>query len=84
MLEVVQAVPKDNPELKGPRQSRRSFLGKLGFTLAGIAGVSFLLSSMGRGANKEAESLTQEFPDGDSIFHPASDPRLAPRRRRPG
>ena len=84
MLEVVQAVPKDNPELRGPRQSRRSFLGKLGFTLAGMAGASFLLSGLGKGANKEAESLTQEFPDGDSIFHPAKDPRLDPRRNRLG
>ena len=55
-----------------------------GFVLAGVAGASFLLSSLGRGANKEAESLTQEFPDQDSIFHPARDPRLDPRRYRSG
>ena len=73
---------EDQSEPKSVRQSRRSFLGKLGLALAGVAGASFLLSSLGRGANKEAASLTQEFPDGDSIFHPAKDPRLDPRRHR--
>ncbi len=75
-------MPKDPWELKSDRQSRRRFLGKIGLALAGIAGASFLVSSLGRGANKEAAGLTQEFPDGDSIFHPASDPRLDPRRHR--
>ena len=75
-------MPKDQSEPKSAPQSRRSFLGKLGLALAGIAGASFLLSTLGRGANKEASGLTQEFPDGDSIFHPASDPRLDPRRNR--
>ena len=75
-------MPKDQSEPKGTRQSRRSFLGKLGLALAGMAGASFLLSSLGRGANKESVGLTQEFPDQDSIFHPASDPRLDPRRHR--
>lgn len=77
-------MPKDDLEPKGARQTRRSFLGKLGFTLAGMAGASFLLSGLGRGANKEIESLTQEFPDEDSIFHPAKDPRVDPRRNRVG
>ena len=77
-------MPKDNSEPKSARQSRRSFLGKLGLALAGLAGASFLLSSLGRGTRKEAASLTQEFPDRDSIFHPARDPRLDPRRRKTG
>ena len=75
-------MPKDPSEPKSARQSRRSFLGKLGLALAGMAGASFLLSSLGRRANKDASSLTQEFPDEDSIFHPASDPRQDPRRNR--
>ena len=75
-------MPKDQKEPKSSRHSRRSFLGKLGLAVAGVAGASFLLSSLGRRANKEAASLTQEFPDQDSIFHPASDPRLDPRRHR--
>ncbi|MCH7622250.1 MAG: twin-arginine translocation signal domain-containing protein [Chloroflexi bacterium] len=77
-------MPKDQSEPKSARQSRRSFLGKLGLALAGMAGASFLLSSLGRRANKDASSLTQEFPDEDSIFHPARDPRLDPRRNRSG
>ena len=75
---------KDQSEPKSDRRSRRSFLGKLGLALAGVAGASFLLSSLGRGANKEAASRSQEFPDQDSIFHPAKDPRLDPRRHRSG
>ena len=75
----------EDPSQNEPaRQSRRRFLGKIGLALDGIAGASFLVSSLGRGANKEAAGLTQEFPDGDSIFHPASDPRLDPRRHRSG
>ena len=77
-------MPKDQSEPKSARHSRRSFLGKLGLALAGVVGASFLLSSLGRGANKEAAGLTQEFPDQDSIFHPARDPRLDPRRHRSG
>jgi len=54
--------------------------GMMWSTLAGIAGASFLLSSLGRRSSKEAASLAQDFADEDSIFHPAKDPRLAPRR----
>jgi len=77
-------VPKDQSETKSGPHSRRSFLGKLGLGLAGIAGASFLLSSLGRRSSKEAASLAQDFPDEDSIFHPAKAPRLAPRRDRLG
>ena len=76
-------MPEDQSEPKSDQQSRRSFLGKLGMALAGIAGASFLLSSLGRRSSKEAAGLAQEFPDEDSIFHPAGDPRLDPRRNRP-
>ena len=77
-------MPKDQSEPKSGQQSRRSFLGKLGLALAGVAGASFLLSSLVRGTNKEEAILSQEFPDEDSIFHPAKDPRLDPRRNRSG
>ena len=75
-------MPKDQSETISGQQSRRSFLGKLGLGLAGIAGASFLLSSLGRRSSKEAASLAQDFPDEDSIFHPAKDPRLDSRRDR--
>ena len=77
-------MPKDESEPNSSQQSRRSFLGKLGLALAGMAGASFLLSGLGRRAKKDASGLTQEFPDEDSIFHPAKDPRLDPRRNRLG
>ena len=77
-------MPKDQSETKSGPHSRRSFLGKLGLGLAGIAGASFLLSSLDRRSIKEAASLAQDFPDEDSIFHPAKDPRLDPRRDRLG
>ena len=77
-------MPKDHLETISGQQSRRSFLGKLGLGLAGIAGASFLLSGLGRRSSKEAASLAQDFPDEDSIFHPAKDPRQDPRRNRSG
>ena len=61
-------------------ESRRSFLGKLGVTLAGLAGMSILLSGLGRNDRTRAPSDSHEFPGEDSIFHPARDPRLDPRR----
>lgn len=77
-------MPNDKSEINVSQQSRRSFLGKLGLALAGVAGASFLLSGLGRRGNKDASGLTQKFPDEDSIFHPARDPRLDPRRNRSG
>lgn len=76
-------MPKDEPEPNSSQQSRRSFLGKLGLALAGMAGASFLLSGLGR-SKKDASGSAQEFPDEDSIFHPAHDPRLDPRRNKLG
>ncbi len=61
-------------------ESRRSFLGKLGVTLAGLAGMSVLLSSLGRNDRTRPSNDPDEFPGEDSIFHPARDPRLDPRR----
>ena len=72
------------PRTPGPRkigiESRRSFLGKLGLTLAGLAGLSVLLSGLGRNDRRRPTNESHEFPGEDSIFHPARDPRLDPRR----
>ncbi len=65
-------------ELNQTGQSRRSFLVKLGLGLTALAGVSGGLIRFGK---KESSALSQEFPGPDSIFHPAQDPRLDPRRQ---
>ena len=64
------------------RQSRRSFLAKLGLGLAAAAVASFPLGRRGRRTGGPAPGASQEFPGEDSIFHPARDPRLDPRRDR--
>ncbi len=58
-------------------ESRRNFLVKLGVGAAALAGVSAGLVRFGGKSSTDAG----EFPGPDSIFHPASDPRLDPRRR---
>ena len=69
-----------NHEKKG--ETRRSFLAKLGIGAAALALVSGSLSAVrGLGSNNNSNARDMEFPDEDSIFHPASDPRLDPRRR---
>lgn len=57
--------------------SRRNFLVKLGIGVAALAGVSAGLVRFGG----KSSTTTGEFPGPDSIFHPARDPRLDPRRR---
>ena len=62
-------------------ESRRSFLAKLGVGAAAVALVAGPLSVVrGLGSNNNANAMNVEFPDEDSIFHPASDPRRDPRR----
>ncbi len=61
-------------------QSRRSFLAKVGLGAAALAIVGGPLGFLGRSRNNKAETASQGFPDEDSIFHPASDPRQDPRR----
>ncbi len=71
-----------NPaEQNNPRfgESRRSFLAKLGIGAAALALVAGPLSAL-RGNSNGNAAMNQEFPDEDSIFHPASDPRQDPRR----
>ncbi len=65
-------------ESQANNQSRRSFLVKLGLGLTALAGVSGGLIRFGK---KQPTPLSGEFPGPDSIFHPAQDPRLDPRRR---
>lgn len=59
-------------------QSRRSFLVKLGLG-AGVLGA--LASPLAGLSRQKSAAASQEFPGPDSIFHPAADPRLDPRRR---
>ncbi len=61
------------------RQSRRNFLARLGLGAAALAATSVPLLGRGNGGGAAA-GADDEFPGEDSIFHPAVDPRLDPRR----
>ena len=62
-------------------ESRRSFMAKLGIGAAALALVTGGLATLrGSGSNSNGNARNIEFPDEDSIFHPASDPRADPRR----
>ena len=63
-----------------PGESRRSFLAKLGIGAAALALVAGSLSALRGNSNNSSAAMNQEFPDEDSIFHPAVDPRKDPRR----
>jgi|TARA_B100001971_G_scaffold42028_1_gene37054 hypothetical protein len=75
------SVPKENAGSTNARESRRNFLTKLGLGAAALAAVTTPLAWMGRRKNDAPAEMTMAFPGEDSIFHPASDPRLDPRRR---
>ncbi len=62
----------------GKGKSRRSFLVTLGLGITAVAVVSSGLIKLG--SNRTTTAEVQEFPDADSIFHPAQDPRTDPRR----
>ena len=73
----------DSAEPNGPknRETRRSFLTKLGIGAAALALVAGSLSAVrGIGSNSSAAAKNLEFPEEGSIFHPAVDPRQDPRR----
>ena len=75
-------MPTDHSEPQANRESRRSFLAKLGLGVAATALASLPLVRRSQ-ANEEATSSTSgDFPPEDSIFHPAVDPRQDPRRSR--
>ena len=64
--------------VKPAGESRRSFLAKLGFGAAALALAAGPLGGLGRLRGKKEDA--DDLPGEDSIFHPASDPRLDPRR----
>ena len=68
-------MPKNHSNTKGDRQSRRSFLAKLGLGVAAAAIASLPFSNRGRKAAQPAAAADPGFPGEDSIFHPAQDPR---------
>ncbi|MCI0867849.1 MAG: twin-arginine translocation signal domain-containing protein [Chloroflexi bacterium] len=68
-------MPKNHSNTKGDRQSRRSFLAKLGLGVAIAAIASLPLGNRARKAADPAAGAYPGFPGEDSIFHPAQDPR---------
>ena len=75
------SVPKETAGPNTARESRRSFLTKLGLGAAAVAAVSTPLAWIGLRKSSDTADMSKAFPGEDSIFHPASDPRLDPRRR---
>ena len=75
-------MPVEPSDTNAKHRSRRSFLSKIG--LGAVVAAVASLPIAGRGlSNAPANADTvQEFPGEDSIFHPAQDPRLDPRRNR--
>lgn len=75
---------KSRPESQEPpaqRQSRRNFLARFGLGAAALAATTVPLLGRGSGGGDAAGAgVEDEFPGEDSIFHPAVDPRLDPRR----
>jgi len=61
-------------------ETRRSFLAKMGLGAAALAIAGGPLGMLGRFQRGDEKSATDDFPNEDSIFHPASDPRRDPRR----
>ena len=75
-------MPVESSDPKDHRQSRRSFLAKLGLGVAAAAAATLPLARRNRGDAKTSAGMSQEFPGQDSIFHPAQDPRRDPRRNK--
>ena len=69
-------VPKESIEPKNNKESRRSFLAKLGIGAAALAAVALPLVKPGQSSPDQASAAADQFPGEDSIFHPAQDPRL--------
>ena len=74
-------MPRKSSAPEPSRHSRRTFLAKLTLGAAAVAGVSAPLLGLLRGGRPANAEASGEFPGPDSIFHPASDPRLDPRRK---
>jgi hypothetical protein len=74
----------ESPESEPTWHSRRNFLAKLTLGTLGVAaaaGAFAPLLGLLQGDKSKTSDASQEFPGPDSIFHPASDPRLDPRRK---
>ncbi len=69
-------VSKESIEPKNIKESRRSFLAKLGIGAAALAAVALPLIKPGQSNSGQASASADQFPGEDSIFHPAQDPRL--------
>lgn len=65
-------------ESNSSRHSRRGFLARMGIGVAAAAAASL---PFGLFRKDPAKTSGDGFPGSDSIFHPASDPRLDPRRK---
>lgn len=74
-------MPQDSAEPKTGGESRRRFLAKLGLGAAALALVSSPFLRLGRGNSGQSPETADGFPEEDSIFHPAQDPRQDPRRK---
>ena len=68
-------------DLNLARQSRRGFIGMLGLGAVAVTGLSAPFWGILRRRGSQQTARDQEFPGPDSIFHPARDPRLDPRRK---
>ena len=77
-------MPKESAGPTPANESRRSFLAKLGLGAAALATVSVPFLGRGRGNIGQTSEMSKAFPGEDSIFQPAQDPRLDPRRNRQG
>ena len=69
---------KNLPDSNSSRHSRRGFLARMGIGVVAAAAASL---PFGLFRSNPAKKLGNGFPGSDSIFHPASDPRLDPRRK---
>ena len=77
-----KATPQKLAQPTSGGESRRSFLAKLGLGAAALAAVSAVpFLRLGRGNTGQSSESSGGFPDQSSIFHPAQDPRLDPRRK---
>ena len=67
---------KDPVEPTIAKESRRSFLAKLGVGAVALAAISFPFARLAGRNSEQTSAATDQFPGEDSIFHPARDPRL--------
>ncbi len=71
----------EKTESGATRHSRRTFLAVATLGVAAVVGVTSPMLGIFKRSKVKSSNGPQEFPGPDSIFHPASDPRLDPRRK---